>query len=546
MKACPPMLQVMPRAVLRKDIDYATDDGIHTTDPDWLPAPNSTIFACQVICMTYSSNKPESQKIATQQSRPGRMISQRDSDGHLKYAIAVEEPFCIDEATFYASEKTTRKTVNRPRWHDKHFAANALKISITFDHPADAALFEAEHGYDIHESQGDALMLRATWLKLPTCPSDGRLIQAFITRGGTAEALQKWCFRIDVAWSSPSETALQIVGRATQSRMKEPVSDPSDTDGLTPGQMREVPSPRDDGRHRVTYEYTDGVIQTRCVSKDTLKCMFCDSRPAFGSLDSLHFHYKTCHEHFRFDVLDRRQMPDGTTEDIFAVNMAHPKDGRTRNGYGAVPDIDWIRPRLPFDLHKYLAGDMAWVEHRLRPAKRKRTQRGGSVESRPVHKDLGSIRACGPKFPAQLPKRQRTGFKVPSLSGVTFFRTESKRFVQAGEVLEESDDDIEDDWLRSRQVHRQAGLPDSSAIRFTVLYNEHMGEETPLGNMYLRRTMLRFTQKHRDVLRQRDMLAVFEKKLDELQNVRKITGTVKNECMAVLDNGLQESTADDT
>lgn len=181
-------------------------------------------------------------------------------------------------------------------------------------------------------------------------------------------------------------------------------------------------------------------------------CPFCDGKE-FRNLTSLHFHLITSHDLFQFKVKQRR-LPSsyrgghGSYVEVF-VDLA--KETTVGRASDHVPDhrtFRWVKPAQRLEIHRILHGDWSWLNEK----------RGISLPNRRDIPPGSAIVPVGPplkidlKDVEELPVKRKRKYRVPEpkngLEGPVFIRSRSKRFVRSGEELSESDDDVDEDWLR--------------------------------------------------------------------------------------------------
>lgn len=182
-------------------------------------------------------------------------------------------------------------------------------------------------------------------------------------------------------------------------------------------------------------------------------CCLCDGRQ-FPSVKYLHFHFVTAHALFHFKVTSRKPQPGLRSGDQYAdlyikvvVDLA--RDTTHSRASDHTPDhrtMTWVRPTREFDVNRILKGDWSWMNER----------KGTVAANRPV---------AGPEFPEpagmkrhfdwndirDVTQREKRRFLVKkprhTEKGLVYVRTVSKRYVEVGEVLSDSDDDVDEEWL---------------------------------------------------------------------------------------------------
>ncbi|KAL1311096.1 hypothetical protein AAFC00_001303 [Neodothiora populina] len=531
-QSAPIRLEVLPKALERRDVSYAAEGVVEVPDPKWLPVPGRTVFPCSVNCRIYSTERSE-EFMPYQRTHDGKLTRIIDIEGQVRFESYIDAPFHFDADKFYAGRK--RK--------DGDFAANVLELTYTFDKIEHAEEFEAEirDGDDTSRPQLNHLELCATWKKLPDCPDVDYLMNVSFCRGRDRQPLEKWRLRADFFWSLPVLSALQRVHGATdpvnnESSME--VDDKSEsTTGIEPG-------------YSINYIYTGDTSQMRSKTERGFRCTFCQSTYPLSSFDHLRFHYLTHHEHFHYTVMHGVPQTDGMIQKVIKIDVADPSAEQKQDQFLDEQEFEWIAPTNPFDMRKYLdEGNRSWVKTTSLVPKKpspEPSQDDASAadlyptpdaSTTPMPIDVAELTLHVP----DLPVKRRKAFKVPDVPGVTFFRASSKRYVEPDEMLEESDDDIDDSWLDRRIANRPMSLGSTAARRIMLMYNAHMKSEVPLGDRYLPHAIVRFIRKRANVLCRPDMRAAFETKLHHLELGGQISSEWKNKCVVML-NLLSEDT----
>lgn len=514
----PPCLKVQFRSFQKLNVDYTSDEETKSPDPDWLPSPGKFLVTCYV----QSSTSAASQQLLIDECRLGSLVRKRDKNGQTRFAFDLDEPVYIHSKMLTAG-------------------AEAIKFSVKFNHVGDAEEVDCElsRGKRSHKPPSE---IRATWKDIGECPPDGQLIKCSVIRNGVQQLVPGWGFLINMDWSEPCASALEIFNQTLSEGMPSQSPDAfARTSTGTVGKQQ---------RYRITYVFAGNALQSRSIVRESLACIYCDSRSPHPSFDSLHLHYLGHHDHFSFTTNDGKEQTKNIVEKTIHVDYItetqqerasfHNPDNRT---------INWIRPDEPFDADSYLnEDDRSWISHR--PAERLRLN-GPRPPRRLklIGPRLRGLRSTSPERMAyeqhdqptkpedvpELPVKRRRTYRVPEIPGVVIFRTNSKRAVQTGEWLAESDAENQDDWLDSRRTRNKAFLPSrDSLLQFEILYDAHMKVEEPLADIYFPRTIIRFCRKHAIRLAQPDMLAALETRLADLVIYRKINEKIKSDCLDVL------------
>lgn len=114
------------------------------------------------------------------------------------------------------------------------------------------------------------------------------------------------------------------------------------------------------------------------------------------------------------------------------------------------------------------------------------------------------------------PNRVRKKFQVPAAPpGRTYFRTVSKRPITEGEWLSESDDDVDEDWLRQMLEQELETLPGLSDAEVTFLknWNGFMIHEPVHGKKVFQNALVRFAEDNVGLWTDESIADVFRKKV---------------------------------
>ena len=183
-------------------------------------------------------------------------------------------------------------------------------------------------------------------------------------------------------------------------------------------------------------------------------CCMCDGRQ-FRDVKYLHFHFITAHALFHFRVVSRKPQPGLRNGRQYAdlyiqvvVDLAKETTHSRASDHTPDPRImAWVRPARQFDINKILKGDWTWLNEKKGSATGSNRQGTGPVSPEPMvmkrnfeWNDIRDVTQRGKK--RFLVKRPRHTEK-----GLVYIRTASKRYIEVGEVLSDSDDDVDEEWL---------------------------------------------------------------------------------------------------
>ncbi|KAI9831070.1 MAG: hypothetical protein M1826_003968 [Phylliscum demangeonii] len=144
----------------------------------------------------------------------------------------------------------------------------------------------------------------------------------------------------------------------------------------------------------------------------------------------------------------------------------------------------------------------------------------------------------------EVPKRNRKKFRVPPAPpGGFFFRAVTRRAVQEGELLSDSDDDVDISWLKrqhAEDINSYADLTEAEKA-FITRWDNHMSEERIQSIQHLSNAMIRFATFNRSWLQGREALVEFFKLSTKLTMSHDLPHSVVQECMGIVQAFEQES-----
>jgi hypothetical protein len=208
-------------------------------------------------------------------------------------------------------------------------------------------------------------------------------------------------------------------------------------------------------------------------------CIFCDGLQ-FPDTSYLHFHLLTAHELLSYKVKSSskpmtglrsaKQSHDRYVEIVvdLAREFVH---NRPSNDVPDHRDFCWVRPSKPLDYHKILKGDWSWLNQ-------KKTLTAGGLRRDFGSDDPAFVPSAERKIDwnniPTIPKKQTPKFvvkkprtKEPKGTRI-YVRSQSKRYVDVGEVLSESDNEVDEEWLVRK--HEEVGIArilDASTLLLT-------------------------------------------------------------------------------
>jgi hypothetical protein len=217
----------------------------------------------------------------------------------------------------------------------------------------------------------------------------------------------------------------------------------------------------DDSKYHDVYGRPNSVGQ-HSFAVDGYVCPFCDNRP-FQALKNLHFHLVIAHDTFHFKVRPRKVAASRKGDRIYDryidIQVGLARDATVSRASTDIRDtreIMWIKPARALDIDKIVAGDLSWLKERPLGYR----QAGGFGALRPGKIEWHKVK--------DLPVRPSRRYKIPeprtAVVGKVYLRTQSKRYVEPGEILSDSDEDVDEEWLIRKHEEVSSKSRGSSAF----------------------------------------------------------------------------------
>ncbi|KAI9872908.1 MAG: hypothetical protein M1830_001068, partial [Pleopsidium flavum] len=382
--------------------------------------------------------------------------------------------------------------------------------------------------------QNDQVLV-AKWTKLPNCPPKGAplSIQAFKNRKPYKANIS---LELDAAWcrsTTPLEHYNSQLRHSPPARLPTPISEPETLASTTIVIWTFGDMPPEDRKTLTMFGY----LCPACERKD------------FCTYDNLHFHLLTNHDLLKFHVTREQKNEVNGLQVVVRISVAVADDYRNRAANDVKDDrvFCWERPKHPFDLQSFLAGDENWIgksSRRPPPAlhihqlpKASRSQSWDTLNWASQRVDPSNV--------LDLPVMDRKKHPVPSAPAeVTFFRANSKRPLKESEAISESDDDVNEAWLKHKhgELIQDFSHVTVSEKNFMKKYDAYMLMEELSGNTHFADATVRFCRNHKEWLRRPDMYKEFLKNAASLITLGTISEPLLQGCIRII-RGL--STEDD-
>ncbi|ORY01510.1 hypothetical protein BCR34DRAFT_592239 [Clohesyomyces aquaticus] len=230
------------------------------------------------------------------------------------------------------------------------------------------------------------------------------------------------------------------------------------------------------------------VYLTETLKRNSLECLHCQHK-GFETVDELRHHLYSMHDHFHY------RFDEETT--TFESDVAHHKaDTRASDKASDPKEMTIINPVQDFDLSKSLNGDKSYERKaRGEKAKRRKAAQGQGQAQGTAH-EWKKTKPKSPEDVVLAPRVVATKvFKVPSIpEGLRLHRTVTKRPLQPGEEVYESDNEPDTTWLDLKKkaiIINDPDIPEKAKI-FINAYDAHMRKEGVHGDVHVGDALYRF------------------------------------------------------
>ncbi|KAI4724501.1 hypothetical protein E4T49_07791 [Aureobasidium sp. EXF-10728] len=565
-------LRVHPRGILKKR--YNSDGECiarigklaakpePSTNPTWLPTPDRLQLRCNVRCDIQIDNvdTDKSDVILHTDAQLADLTEVKDDKGETALSIDMK-PFIVTEEQMLNCQTANHNTKGGKKWKKERHSQVTLSLTVDcFDSEDASQLFSK---LDLTTGSGTILppeqaQLRASWTQLSASPvPSGRTL--FRCRHDPEDQSKQLSFesvdyllKADISWTPV------VKSRGTPLAMCNHVMRMIESMDI-PQRPR---STRNTQICHITYVFDGGSLGSRTIALTQFSCVFCPGRSPHPTFDRLHFHYLSFHDHFTFKVHKTAATDSKSVIRTIQMDLSAPRYERASDNVRDEREITWVKPQTPFDLQEYLSegGYNTWASGKQLPLKTfPKTVKPGCMskgvarpkappangQSRLIQSDRQPKRGP-PEEVREMPSRKRQRYEVPDIPDVTIFRAESKREVEPGEVLSESDAEPDDSWLRVK--HRVEGFPQltGAAREFAILFDDNLQEEaTSLANKHVCEFVVRFVRRFVVRLRQPHLLQEFKAKLGELNARNLIPDNYVEYCLGLVAEKA-EVTADGT
>lgn len=488
----------------------AQDDG-----PSWLPPPDDSKLSCNVTVAII--DRMADRRDLYMEETGGTIIRAERDRAASGFDVCLEKEFVIPLHQIVSRSAAFSDPESFSLNQDGRFQ---IEVTVQCRTPNDTAKFlsqiedSAENYSKLPTSEG---IVRTEWGHFPSLPKPGQLLPLTRRKNHKREQMQ-YKAELVMKWNKKA-SALDVANRAFRRRRAEP---------------RQLPTPvSDDLEERkstcaVRYLTQHGA-QTHRIDSVGFRCILCPQSSEHPSFERLWLHLNTHHSHFRFETYRSEESDEGSRSiRIFAPEeTSHSKDDS---------DWEWEAPPKPFDAKAYLNGDLSWSPRtmsRMKSAREKAKEASTHEQRESSHEKR---RTLPPEHVQDLPEPKRRKHKVPNVPGISFYRTTSKRKIQPGEELSDSDEEPDEFWFAQNQRYNLAKLPmDNISRDFNELFNKHLDLERPTSDRLTRDAVVRFARKFAAKLREPRWKDKFRAKLDQMENRRIFANDTVIYCMELLE-----------
>ncbi|KAF2118925.1 hypothetical protein BDV96DRAFT_643091 [Lophiotrema nucula] len=237
-----------------------------------------------------------------------------------------------------------------------------------------------------------------------------------------------------------------------------------------------------------------------------LQCVLC--RQDMRTMEELRFHLSSAHVDLRHHVTkDGIESGDELAPKVWSIKCVTQTCLKTDIINGG-HNFQFVNSGNPIDMEQFLAGD----------------------DSQPDATGFPELSREILDLPRPPKKRYRV---TKELHKVKTYRAVNKRELQEGELVSESDDDVDTEWLNRGNFHRIMQNPEipEPTKRFVIKFDEHIRGERVNSDKHLGDAIVRFVRLHGAWLCTENLCNPFVVKLNELLEDQLITQEVHNYCL---------------
>ncbi|MCJ1442154.1 MAG: hypothetical protein MMC23_002647 [Stictis urceolatum] len=525
--------------VLRIDVTDIKDrlarfrDNKHDEGP---PAKQARISRIRATCSLtiWDAGSPK-QPTIVEQSRKCSIHGKALSSGERGASIALDEPFMVR-----LDQLQTKKIVSTHVSPELQLSMQVVIMVANEQDPWPPVEMKLPSPKTKTYRDVNGLvrfpLLAAKWHKLPRCPrTEVESTLDLIASQDNNPYRPKLGLKIDASWvASPS--ALETANRHTRSQSKKSPS---------------ISTPEPYGMVAKSDISMDWIFEGAASHLDPLQfsgylCPLCSGKD-FRQPAHFHFHLINSHSLFVFSFTLQFRNDEGRSvaEGTVRVNISKELESNTT-------DINWQKPNTVFELEAYLKGDESWLGKKTKRNGNLLVPRAPSTPRRPRSRShdvskqeipLSAVTRDADKVPDNHPPRKRR-FAVPKApdENTRFFRLTTKRPLEEGEEVSESDDDIDEEWILQKHADTIDSFTDTTREEkeFIQRFDRHMLMEDVSSDLHSSESSIRFCRLNRRWLQGRAMRFEFHKKVATMKIQGCITRKTIMDCMKIIDEPTPE------
>ncbi|KAF2826528.1 hypothetical protein CC86DRAFT_323881 [Ophiobolus disseminans] len=395
--------------------------------------------------------------------------------------------------------------------------AYKMYISINFDLPVDAELLYTHLAEDPGVIPEPSTRLTTTWANILECPP-GKVVLPLRDRKDSLD----FGLEVTMYWAS-SQIVSSLVAHNTRLRATEQLGTP-----LSPS------PPRESAIHQPSIKLTF-VYANETVTRKGLACPHegCHRRRA-KDIEDFRMHLDSWHDYFKYRATPKGLDAEGNETWVFECDISDHKSEQRASARATEPfDIRTVAPRQPFNQTRYLNEGNDEYQRMSKLEKRHMAHRAPAT--------LLGGKSMPPRWrtPAQvrdMPPREKRRYPVPAApAGITFVRSSSRRPLSTGEDISESDDEVDEEWIKLRksaEFIKDKLLPDNVKC-FLKGLDQHLWAEQLHSDLHVGDAVIRFARVSGEWIRQEEVFKAFKNKVDELLEDQEISQEVYAACLKI-------------
>lgn len=418
---------------------------------------------------------------------------------------------------------TQRLIINPDSLSDNHHQSRTndafrMNISINIDSQNNAEELYNHLGLPPASSQDISTRLSTTWANILKCPN-----------GKIALPLRDWKGALDLGlevtmyWTSVAGDSILTTYNRHLRAQEQPDR----------GLIAPSVSQTSESTLKLIFVYADETI-----TRYSLVCPHesCERRKP-TDIEDLKMHLNSWHDYFNYKAT---QEPDENGNETwrFTCEVSDHRDRAEQRASANADeplDVRIIPPPEAFNHRRYLNdGDDDYLQ-------KARVNKNDTAAQAAVTVPIsapGPSRRKPPEQVKDMPMRERKRHPVPGAPpGITFFRSVSKRPLTTGECISESDDEVDDSWVKLRRLAEINKVENLSkhAKRFLERFDSHMWDEHVQSEIHVGDSLIRFARQHRDWILQQDVFITFKIKVDEMLQDNIIPEEVHAGCLDIVE-----------